>query len=66
MEVAERRRALTELVSTKTVVSYDELMAHLKFEDEQVFETFIINSIYDGVVDVSVLIFSIIIQLRHI
>lgn len=56
MELADRRKALTELVSTKTIVSYDELMAHLKFEDEQAFETFIINSIYDGVIDVSIFI----------
>ncbi|KAE9548861.1 hypothetical protein FO519_007923 [Halicephalobus sp. NKZ332] len=51
MEFGDRRRALTELVSTKTVVGYDELMTHLKFQDEQAFETFIINSIYDGVID---------------
>uniref|UniRef100_A0AC34R289 PCI domain-containing protein n=1 Tax=Panagrolaimus sp. JU765 TaxID=591449 RepID=A0AC34R289_9BILA len=51
MEVTDRRAALSTLVSTKTVVSYGELMDHLKFADEQEFETFIINAIYDGCVD---------------
>lgn len=48
MDDVARLKALSSIVSVKTIIKYDELMTSLAFDNEDALESFIISAIFHG------------------